>query len=303
MILFMQMVILFAIMLIGFAMAKKKLLDDHVSKFLSRLIVNVANPCLILSGCLDGAGMSRDEFFRLLGLSFGIFFAMIFLAELLSRTLWRRVEAKNIYKIMLVFSNMGFMGFPLISILYGSRALLPASVFLLPFNILIYTYGISCMSKEKAEVKAVVRKCFNAGVLAGILSIAISIAGIPVPTVAGSIIEMLSNLTAPLSMMVIGASFVEISFKELLRDRTMLLFGLLKLLVLPLAGFAVLHLFVEDTVLQGICMIVMAAPAGSMSAMLARQYDGDYLLASKGIAYTTLLSIATIPLVFKIVGL
>ena len=119
----------------------------------------------------------------------------------------------------------------------------------------------------------------------------------------GSVIESMSNLTSPLSMLVIGASFSEISLSELFKDRTMILYSALKLLALPLCGYAVIRLLVDDTVLQGICMIIMATPAGSMSAMLARQYKGDYALASKGIALTTLLSVITMPLVFKIVGL
>jgi len=41
---------------------------------------------------------------------------------------------------------------------------------------------------------------------------------------------------------------------------------------------------------------MMATPAGSMTAMLAQQYGGDYETASRGVALTTVLSVITMPL-------
>ena len=54
--------------------------------------------------------------------------------------------------------------------------------------------------------------------------------------------------------------------------------------------------------LLGVCMVMIATPAASMTAMLAQQYDGDYELASKGVALTTVLSVLTMPLVSLITG-
>ena len=48
-------------------------------------------------------------------------------------------------------------------------------------------------------------------------------------------------------------------------------------------------------------MIMLATPAGAMTAMLAQEYEGDYELASKAVALTTLLSVVTIPIVSAIV--
>lgn len=46
---------------------------------------------------------------------------------------------------------------------------------------------------------------------------------------------------------------------------------------------------------------MLGTPAASMVVMLAQTCDGDFELASRGIALTTLLSVATIPLVSAIV--
>lgn len=48
----------------------------------------------------------------------------------------------------------------------------------------------------------------------------------------------------------------------------------------------------------GVCLVMTATPVGSMTVMLAQQYDGDYRLTSKGVALTTVLSVATMPFLF-----
>ncbi len=52
--------------------------------------------------------------------------------------------------------------------------------------------------------------------------------------------------------------------------------------------------------LTGVCMIMLSTPVGSMTAMLAQQYDGDFELASRGVALTTLLSVLSMPFISAI---
>ena len=303
MILFKQMLILFFLMMIGWILAKRGELDNKISGFLSFLIVNIANPCLILSGCLNGNSMNRQTFLTTMALAVGMYAVWILLAEIAIPFFFKDRAERNVYKVMFVFSNMGFMGFPLISAMYGSNALLYASIFMLPFNLLIYTYGMYCVAGKIGDKRSVLKKCFNSGVLAGIAAFIISLCQLQLPDIAESIIEMLGNLAAPLSMMVIGASLADMHIKEIFGDYKLLVFSLVKLLLVPFVGFFFIRMVTDDVVLQGISLVILATPVGSMSAMLARQYGGDHALASKGIAITTLLSIVTMPLVFWILGL
>ena len=114
---------------------------------------------------------------------------------------------------------------------------------------------------------------------------------------------MLSALTAPLSMMVIGASFTEISIKHMFRDVRLLLFALLKLVIIPIIGITVVKFITSDNILQGVCFIMLATPSGSMVAMMAEQYNGNHITAAKGVAFTTVLSVITMPLLFAIMGI
>lgn len=303
MILLKQMLILFLLMLVGWALARKGELDDKVSGFLSSLIVNVANPCLILSGCLDPNALEQEKFITTLKLAVGVYAGLIVLAELFMPLFLRRKEEKNVYKVMFVFSNMGFMGFPIIAAMYGNDALLYGSPFMLMFDSLIYTYGLHCIAGKVEDKKQALKNCLNPGVIACIFTFIISFTRIEIPDIAAETIMMLSNLAAPLSMMVIGASFATMDYKEIFGDWKLMIFSAVKLVVFPIAVFPLIRLVTDDSVLQGISLVILATPVGSMSAMLARQYGGDYKAASKGIAITTVLSIVTLPLVFMILGL
>ena len=234
-----------------------------------------------------------------------IYVALLLLAWLLPRILRIEKKSRGVYRAMTVFSNIGFMGFPIIAALYGSSALLYAALFTIPYNILIYTYGVSAMqvqdaAKEGMETtgkKLQLGRIFNIGVIACIITIIIYLTGIQVPAFINKTVTHLSNLTAPLSMMVIGASLAAMDIKKLFTDVKLMVFSLIKLIAIPVLGVFVIGQFVDNPVIVGVCMIMLATPVGSMTAMLAQEYDGDYEMASKGVALTTILSVATMPLV------
>jgi len=312
MILLSQMVTLFLIMLIGVLCRKKGLLDDHGSRVLSGIVVNVANPALILSSSINPENVieGRNLLYTVF-LAVGIYTFLLVLAKLVPVVLRVAPVERGTYEVMTVFSNIGFMGFPVISAVYGSDALLYASIFLLPYNFLIYTYGIYAMRGERVGEKEAHsgrggmqwKKIFNIGVVACVLSLIIYLARIPMPGFIEKTIDSLSNLTAPLSMIVIGDSIAKMDIRKLVRDIRLLIFSAVKLLAIPIVGTLIIKLLGVDAVLVGVCMIMLAAPVGSMTAMLAQQYDGDYELASKGVALSTILSVATMPFVFWVLGL
>lgn len=302
MILLRQMVIFLFMMVLGYIIAKKGILNEEVSKSISWIIVNIANPALIISGSI-GNSIRKSELLFILALAFGLYLLLILVAELIIPFFYFSKKSEGIYKILLVFTNMGFMGFPIMSAMYGSESLLYASVFMLPFNFLIYTYGIFRLIGGVEKPRVILKKCLNAGVIAVFVTFIIALCNIQLPYIITQSITMLSNLIAPLCMMVIGATFVNVSFREVFCDGKLLIFSVVRLLVIPFVFMFLLRKITDNVLLQNVAFIVIATPAGSMAAMLAQQYDADYRTASKGIALTTLLSVVTMPFMFVVLGL
>ncbi|MEE0966488.1 MAG: AEC family transporter [Bacilli bacterium] len=296
MLLFEQMLVLFFYMMIGHITCKKKILDEDFGNKISWLVLNIANPMMIISSAVNSEGSIKGEELIITAVvAVIIYIFLLFIAVLVPKIFKIEKRDAGYFQLMTVFNNIGFMGFPVILAMYGSDALLYASVFLLPYNILFYTYGINLLSTTKQRLS--LKKILNIGVIASFLAVILYLTQIPVPQFVKSASQGLSHLTAPLSMIVIGISLAKLSMKELFLDIQILLFAIMKLLFIPIFSIFIIKRIITIPVLQGVCMVMLATPAGSMTAMLAQQYGGDYKKVAQGVALTTLLSVLTIPLV------
>lgn len=380
MVMLQQMIVMFLMMAVGYLCYRKQILTEEVSRKVSAIVVNVANPCMILSSALTDQQMQGKELVQTLAIVVMMYVFLLVMAQLLPRILCIQKESRGAYAAMTVFANIGFMGFPVLAAMYGNGALLYGAVFQIPFNILIYTYGVAVLTRKqgacakaeqdvnaevdvkaeidvKAEVDVkteqdvkaeqdvnaevdvkaepngktgerqdaqgitaavngkseniengskqqgklqgtveIVKKIFNIGVIACITAMLLYFLQTPVPSFLQAFITNLGNLTAPLSMMIIGASLAQMPLKELFLDKKLLLFSLVKLLLLPAVWMIMVNRVAEQEILRGVCLVMMATPAGSMTAMLAQQYGGDYETASRGVVLTTVLSVITMPL-------
>ncbi len=303
MILLQQMAIFFFIMFLGFLAARKGIVDTGVSKSLSWIIVNIANPALILSGGISGArtGTSGGEIGTSLVLAVGMFGSLMFLAWLFPLLLRMEYRKRGGYRLMFVFTNLGFMGFPLISNVYGKGALIHATLYVLLFNLLIYTYGILCIQYDsEAPRESRWKSIGNPGVVMGVAAVVIYMLKLSLPGVVVQAADMLSSLTGPLSMLVIGASFADMDMKELYRDKKLLLFVLVRLTVVPILAIWLVKGIVGDGMVCNVFRIMIATPVASMCAMMAKQYSRDDNLVTRGVALSTLLSVVTIPFVVAV---
>ena len=300
MVLLQQMGILFVYMMIGYVACKKEYFDQEFGKKLSWLVVNVANPMLAISAVVNNEEqIAKKDFYVtvLLAICFYAFF--LILARILPRLIGVQKSDIGVYKMMTTFNNIGFMGFPVIAAAYGNGALIYAVPFSIMFNIHCYTWGIQtlCGGGEKGNWKRII----NIGTISGIISIVLFFMQIPVPKMICSLSAGLSNLTGPLSMLVIGISIAAMELKDLFTDVKLLKFALIKLLAVPVAAMLLVCQVIDNRLICEVFLVMMATPAASMCAMLSQQYGGDYELAAKGVALTTILSVVTMPIVSEIV--
>lgn len=287
-------------MMIGYVACKKEYFDQEFGKKLSWLVVNVANPMLAISAVVNNEEqIAKKDFYVtvLLAICFYAFF--LILAQILPRLIGVQKSDIGVYKMMTTFNNIGFMGFPVIAAVYGNGALIYAVPFSIMFNILCYTWGIQtlCGGGERGNWKRII----NIGTISGIISIVLFFMQIPVPKMLCSLSAGLSNLTGPLSMLVIGISIAAMELKDLFTDVKLLKFALIKLLAVPVAAMLLVCQVIDNRLICEVFLVMMATPAASMCAMLSQQYGGDYELAAKGVALTTILSVVTMPIVSEIV--
>ena len=82
-------------------------------------------------------------------------------------------ENSGIYQLMIIIANTGFIGYPVLSALYGNSSIFPYSILHIPFNIVLFSYGIYITQKDKGNIKFDIKSALNPCVIASLISLII----------------------------------------------------------------------------------------------------------------------------------
>ena len=297
-----QMLALFAMIFIGFYAYKVHWVTQDTSDRLSKLLVNILNPALLLNGVLDKTVVARKDL--LLENLFYIFLYFVLLIGLsfpIAKVL-RVGKMENRYQLMLIFSNVGFMGIPVLRSIFGNGCVIYITFYILIYNILIYTLGIAFAQRSlpKEERKNAVKEMINPGTVSAVFAILIFVFHPNIPQGAVTFFDYVGNAVIPFSMIIIGISIAQMPWKEIFGHVKLYIFRAIKLLVIPILCAILLRPLKRDTMLFVIFILMLAMPSGSIIAMIVREYGGkteEEDICSKGVLMTTLFSIITIPIV------
>ena len=217
----------FLIMLIGYICRKIGVFKDTTGKTISSIVINIGNPALIIASGMNPERLeNKGKLLFTLGVAL-IYFAIMFaVAELLPRLLHADREDYGAYQVMTLFSNIGFMGYPLLDVMYGSNAIIHAVIFNLLYNVLIYTYGIHKMQIGGCQKNINWKQLVNIGVGSCIIAIVLYITNLPVPLILEDTATFTGAITGPLSMLVIGDSLAQTRLRDLFTDVRLLIFSI-----------------------------------------------------------------------------
>ncbi|MFR9117340.1 MAG: AEC family transporter [Merdibacter sp.] len=289
-----------ALILLGLVLTKLHLLDEKGSAVLSTLVVHVFNPALIISSvCEGGLQTQGDTVIEAIICGVFLYALLILIAIVVYMRSKALKEEVSICKMIVIFSNTAFVGYPILRALYGDFAVFVFSLMHLPFNILIFTYGRSLLQKGNHQ-KMTVKDIFSIGTVSSIVALILYFGNISVPVRVADFFGILGDACVPLSMIVIGVSLAHASWKNVLKSKNINMVVFLRLIVLPiLIAWITLPLPIS-TFNRELLVISGALPAGSMIVVLAKEYKANDGLASAGVFLTTLLSVVTIPLMLGI---
>lgn len=302
---FQQMIIFALLILVGLYARNKKMITDENQAQVSALVVRIAYPAIILSGALtDDPHIGGKKLLLTLGATIALLILLMIGAWLLPRLLGYEKKYYSIINVMTIFSNIGFMGVPMIAAIYGKGALIYMTIFLIPFNLLFFSYAIKTIKGSSNGQAFNLRDLLNEGMISCFLAIVIYLSDIHVPYVISTTVQMLGSMTAPLAMLLIGSFLSDMDWREMFSDKRIWGFMLLKMVVLPIVIVTILEQFIDDLVLLAVCLAAIATPAGNVLALLASIYNEEvYPMSLKGITLTTIFSVVTMPIVYILTGL
>ena len=294
------MVVLFLIMGLGYTAGKTKVMTIETNKYFSRLLNCITNPCNILYSALCTEHvLSNREVFTIMGLSAGTYLVLILIAQLVPLLLRVPQEQKGQYKFMMIFSNIGYMGIPVVSAIYGPEAIFEVAIFIMIFNIVLYTYGITLIRSDGGH-KFQIRNLMTPMIFSTTIALICYLCNVRAPQVIAKTLDTVRVITTPLAMMIIGCALSSVPVKSVFSNWRLYLVAALKLLVLPILAYFVLRPIITNELVLGVMVTSVGMPIASNFTILSAQYDRDQKLASTSVFVTTLLSVATIPLLMRL---
>ncbi len=298
-ILLQQILIIFLEIGTGIVITKIGIMDDKNGKFLSNLVMTVTLPCTLLASAgIDGgreavAGMLKGY------VVLEIFYIVcICLCLLLSRAMHLTRGQKAVLVGAAVMPNSAFIGIPLITALLGSEAgALYGAAGIMAYNILFFTYVQHLFDPEaKVSLKAFLTPTN----ITTAIMVVMLVSGLRLPGILESFCKAMGNTTTPLALIIAGGMLARSDLKKLVANPLVWLITGLRCLVFPLGFLAVLCLLPLDPTLRMAVLILASCPAGSLTAVLAKQYDTEGELASQAVSHSTLCILISVLLVLSL---
>ena len=197
---------------------------------------------------------------------------------------------------------LGYMALPLCQSLLGSEGVFYCSAGVVAFNILSFVHGIWLMKKgtdndEGFKVKSII---LNPGVLSVAIGLPLFISGIELPQIINGAVTHIANLNTPLAMIFLGTYIANADLKAMFKQKQNYMVAFLKLIVLPGIMLLIYKIFGISGTLITACMISASVPSATNTVMFAAKYGKDTGIASTVVAFCSLLSVLTIPVMIAL---
>lgn len=311
---------LFVILAIGFLCRKLKIIDDIASKKLSRLILTVGQPAMLISS-LASAEYTEENLktaliMLVLGFVFHFFLAII--SFIFALPLKKVLDEQKLSEFGLMFTNCAFIGFPIFEALLPGRGQFMASFLCISFNILLWTWGLVIIGRKRDDIKMTVKKALiNFGTIPCLIGFALfllknpaisfnigglSFNGITLPAFLADAAKYLMNLCTPISVLVTGALIATQSARKIFLNWKIYYFNAVKLIVFPMIVCLISKLLLTLIPIEGLeiyATFVTAAaalPTASSVTMMAENYGLDSGYSSLTVGTSSILAVLTIPL-------
>lgn len=297
---FNQLIKMLCILILAFICYRIRLLNQEGNRNLSSLLLMIVNPCLIIT-------TYQTDYDPHLVRGLLLAFAAAFAAHMTGILIARVCISKNgnpdyaIDRFGSVYSNCGFMGIPLIYSVLGSEGVFYLTAYLTVFNLLSWTHGLALLEGQfsLSRLKEGLTSPMVIGTFTGMLLFFLQIR---LPGVLLDSMNYLADMNTPLAMIIAGLSVAQADLKKIFKNFRIYYVSFLKLVLVPLAVLFFLVVFRIEYRIAYTILIASACPAATTLTMMAIRFQKNYMYASEIFAFSTVLSIITIPFITFVAG-
>ncbi len=302
-IIFNQIVKMLLILILGIICARVGLIDEKFNSKLADLLLLVINPIVVFSSLQNDY---QPEIARNLLIAYGIAVLLYVVMIPLSRLLIRKKGNENyeIERLCVIYANCGFIGIPLVQSILGKEGVLYLSAFITVFNVLLWTHGVSLLTGERivkkgdflGSAKSFLKSLCTPMIFACVFGLLFFVLQIRLPEIVTDTLDTVGNMNTPLAMIIAGAAVAEVSLKDMLKNVHVYINAAIRLLLMPAIIFVILLLLPVTSTVAYVALIAAACPTAAACTAFALRYKKNYAYTSELYAFSTVLSLVTIPL-------
>ena len=298
----MEILVLVIYIGVGYFAKYKNFITEAGSRDMSKLVVNIAMPLLVISSMnIEYEASYVQNMLIIACLSLLYFLVVTTITKKLS-VLYADGKGNNReLRYCMIFGNAVFLGYPLSFAFFGNEGIMYASVFVALQNIFQWTVGVQNYSKDQDLLKRL-KNLINPGLIAIFIGLFLFFFQIETPAFFLKIAKGIGAISVPLALMIVGAQLDLQHLKDALQNKGILASVFTKCLVFPAIFLVILGFTPLDQTLKSILTIEIAAPVQAAAALFARNFNGDSVTAAKCVALSTLVAIVTIPLFLVLIS-
>ena len=291
------MVVLFIIVILGYVACKLGYMGDKFDKKLSSIVVDITCPLLVLSSVMGDELPDRTLILPLLGVGFLTYILLLVFGFWVPRLITKNHDDQGMIGFALMFANVGFIGYPIVSSIFGPHAVFYAALLNMPNTFFIFTAGVMLIKGEYSLKQFNPKVLVSPAMLGAFLAALIVALGIHTPDIIARPVTMVGNITVPAALMIIGSSMAKLPIREIIGSPKVYITALLRLTIVPLSIYFLFKACEVSDLVNNINTVVIAMPVASFGTMFCLKYGRNPSLITETTFITTLGSIITIPLI------
>jgi predicted permease len=293
----------------GWFLSHKGWFDEKTSKLFSRLVCNLAIPCLMISQFTESFDKEK-----LLTLSSGLFAPFIsmaigyLVAIIVSKIIKVKEGRIGTFRSMFFVSNSIFIGLPVNMALFGDKSIPSVLLYYIANTTFFWTIGVYGISKDGQSTNAnifsfyTLKRILSAPLLSFMFAIVLILLDVHLPKFALDTCKYFGNLTTPLAMLFIGITIYSVNLREFKFSRDILAIILGRFLVSPILILLLCNFANVPSLMKEVFVIQAAMPVMTNTAIVSKSYNADYEYATINTIITTIASLLVIPIYMMILS-
>ena len=290
----------FAVILSGWIAGYTGYLSRALSDALIHFAYNIAMPALLIVTIAQESSRSLINWRFLVAFGGGSLLCFFLVFGIMSLRISRNVASRTMYGMAASMTNTGFVALPVLQVIYGPRAVLPAAiatvfvaVVMFPIAVILLELGQrGADDPRKTPISLVKHVVLNPMVLSILIGMLCSVLDLRLPGPITGYLGILAGALTPCALFAIGLGLSIDGLRANFGPASLI--SVIKLVIMPLIVYGLSAWLGLDPLYTIAAVICAAVPTAKTVYILAGEYHCEEMMVASTVSMTTLVSVVSL---------